>query len=157
MIDLKKYTELAMRTAPKPENFDDMSKRAHEARVYEAIEDAMEALYRLEKMKKFVNKGKAYKAGRPPQLDRTKMMDPKNILSLYAVMGLAGELSEVMVCLFGKDEVDEPLSAEVGDIMFYLALLSKDNQFALADSCEGNVRKLEKRYDLAPSGLENDA
>lgn len=147
-MDLKKYIELAGRTAPPAENAPDMTDRAIQARVWKNIEEAYNTLAYTEKLKKWVNKAKPYAKSKPPALDSQKLMDPKKIMSLYAVMGLMGELHEVMYCLFGKGQNDESLQAELADISWYIAMLVRENGLDWDQALEDNVAKLAARYNI---------
>lgn len=150
MIDLKKYTELAMRTAPSEDKYPEMHERALQCKAYELIERLNEELYKAEQLKKWTNFSKPYRFGRAPQLDRKKLVDPKNVISLYACLGLMGEMQEVLYCLFGKGQNDESLQDELcGDLAgWYVALLVQKHGLDWEKALNDNVQKLAKRFNL---------
>lgn len=68
-----------------------------------------------------------------------------------AALGLAGESGEcadhVKKHLFHGHPLDkEKLKKEIGDVMWYIAILSKEIGFPLSAVVEANVAKLRARY-----------
>ena len=72
----------------------------------------------------------------------------------HALLGLAGEAGEV-VDLYKKlwftpsrvrENFEEELLLELGDVLYYLDRIAEANGFDLADIMEANINKLEKRY-----------
>ena len=79
----------------------------------------------------------------------------KRILKLkdYFIMtaGLGGETGEVLEILkksVRDDEFDKNhLIEELGDVLYYLTMVCNYHKIKLEDVMEGNVEKLEKRYN----------
>lgn len=65
-----------------------------------------------------------------------------------AINGEAGELAEVVKKSWrdGKDIDREWLIEEMGDILWYIAVLSHKLGVPLSEVMERNIRKLEQRY-----------
>lgn len=77
--------------------------------------------------------------------------------SLYLCTGLAGEVGEAIDYVkkhaaHGHDIDDARLLKEFGDVLWYLAVLSAEYGFSLAEIASENVAKLRKRY---PNGYSD--
>ena len=71
-------------------------------------------------------------------------------------MGLAGEAGEVVdelkkVFYQGKELNKEVLVAELGDVLWYVAILAQGLGVELETVAAGNIEKLQKRY---PQGVD---
>jgi NTP pyrophosphatase (non-canonical NTP hydrolase) len=80
----------------------------------------------------------------------------------HGVIGITSEVLEVLqgfvTVLFGEDDLDIPnMKEEVGDILWYLARLSKACGFTLAEAMEANIAKLEVRHLSKTGGFNPDA
>lgn len=84
--------------------------------------------------------------------DRTRAHDLSDRDALaMAALGLAGESGEcadhVKKHLFHGHPLDkDKLKKEIGDVMWYVAILSKEIGFPLSAVAEANVAKLRARY-----------
>lgn len=65
------------------------------------------------------------------------------IRSTHALMGLCGELGELVEATYSLDRLD--ILKEAGDVLFYLTLLLDDNGIGLSEVMEQNLRKLDQR------------
>ena len=70
-----------------------------------------------------------------------------------ALFGLAGETGELIDCfkkqLFqGHDPDITKVINEVGDVLYYLYLLSNNQGFTIAECMEANKAKLQRRYPV---------
>lgn len=86
------------------------------------------------------------------------MNDPEKAQIITACMGLSGEVGE-LVDIFKKHIFhekpldDEHAIKELGDVLWYIALLCDAMGWDLETVMEINVRKLEERY---PDGFDID-
>lgn len=74
---------------------------------------------------------------------------------IYPALGLANEAGEVLGKIkkvlrdnegvYTKDRVDA-IAAEIGDVLWYLAALSRDLGVSLEDVAESNIQKLRDRH-----------
>jgi NTP pyrophosphatase (non-canonical NTP hydrolase) len=81
--------------------------------------------------------------------------DPKELLILTA-LGIAGESGEIVdtikKVLYHSHELNVPdLCKELGDLLWYMTLLSDTIGLTLNDVMQANVEKLHKRY---PNGFD---
>lgn len=70
---------------------------------------------------------------------------------LHATLGIAGESGELVDAIkkhviYNKPLDIENVREEVGDIMWYIALLCRTLDFKLGDIFQENIDKLAKRY-----------
>lgn len=81
---------------------------------------------------------------------------PKDMNILYPTLGLTGEAGEVSdkVKKVYRDnggafsnEKREEIKKEIGDVLWYCAILARDLGFSLEEVAQGNVDKLESRYN----------
>lgn len=77
---------------------------------------------------------------------------------LFACLGMSGELGEfielVKKWIFHEKDLDEEhLKKEMGDFLWYVALVCNSMGWDLNDIMDLNIRKLEKRY---PEGFDLD-
>ncbi len=91
--------------------------------------------------------------------------DPKEVGLIEKVLGLPGEAGEVAdkfkKVLRDKDgkitslELEE-IKKELGDVLWYLAAISRDLGISLSEVAEGNLEKLESRYQRGKIGGSGD-
>lgn len=89
---------------------------------------------------------------------RTASTSRSEDLVLNGVLGLAGESGEVAdhvkKALFQGHEIDyDYIADELGDILWYVAIMSKGIGYTLDEIMTMNVEKLKKRY---PDGFDSD-
>lgn len=88
----------------------------------------------------------------------TTALYPDKYKVIYPALGLGNEAGEVMgkikKYLRGDDgegvmseERKEALKGELGDVLWYLALLSNDLDFSLDDVAKSNIEKLQSRKE----------
>ncbi len=80
---------------------------------------------------------------------------PANLGLLYPSLGLAGEVGEVLNKIkkifrdndgFTSEEVRQALKDELGDVLWYLAVLSSELELPLEEIAEQNIEKLRRRH-----------
>jgi NTP pyrophosphatase (non-canonical NTP hydrolase) len=82
---------------------------------------------------------------------QARISDPKIVNLLHAAIGCATETGEIQDALkrhvfYGK-ELDEPnLVEELGDVLWYVALLCHTLNVDLEDAMKKNIEKLAERY-----------
>lgn len=84
--------------------------------------------------------------------------DPGNVESLtpeeqaeidlyHGNLGVLSEVTELEMLLADQDEIDKVhLTEELGDLMWYIALIASSQGITLDDVCQRNVEKLRARY-----------
>jgi NTP pyrophosphatase (non-canonical NTP hydrolase) len=86
----------------------------------------------------------------------TTAIYPREQAIIYPTLGLTGEAGEVAnkvkkIIRDGSNSKDERLvqdiSAEIGDCLWYIAVLASDIGVKLSDIASNNLIKLEKRKD----------
>lgn len=102
-------------------------------------------------------------AGRTANIDMEKVMqrlqeNPELLPLMNAGFGLGGEGGEVedhikKVVFHGHALDKQYLSKEVGDLLWYLALLADTLGVSLNSVATGNVKKLKRRY---PEGFSEE-
>ena len=85
-------------------------------------------------------------------------MRPRPERLAHWALGLAGEAGEtdemIKKHLFHEHELDhEALVKELGDVLWYLAVLAKELDVELEEVAETNIAKLKKRY---PNGFTTE-
>jgi NTP pyrophosphatase (non-canonical NTP hydrolase) len=70
----------------------------------------------------------------------------------YALLGLIGELGEVYSIIAkairdGNEIDDEKLKKELGDLLWFVAVIATDMNFTLNEVAEANVAKLQSRME----------
>ena len=95
---------------------------------------------------------------------KTAIYPTSNRIS-YPAMGLAGEVGEVMNKIkkvyrdkngeFDKD-TKQDIASEIGDVLWYLAVLSQDLGQSLEDIAENNLKKLRERQERGTLGGSGD-
>lgn len=80
----------------------------------------------------------------------------------HGIIGVISETLELgdnlITSLYGGDELDTGnIKEEVGDILWYLARLSKACGFTLSEAMDGNIAKLEVRHLNKTGGFNPDA
>lgn len=76
----------------------------------------------------------------------------KEMRLMHVVIGLSGEVGEIATAVqravyYKKGEIDAiNLKEEIGDIMWYVALMCNTMGFSLEDVMQSNIRKLQARY-----------
>ena len=78
------------------------------------------------------------------------------IMGGLGVSGEAGEISDMIkkVTFHGHSLDEDELIKEIGDVLWYLALLSKTAHTTLEEVAKRNIKKLENRY---PNGFTFEA
>lgn len=76
-----------------------------------------------------------------------------------AALGLTGEAGECADIVkkehYHQHEIDpQEMKKELGDTLYYLAILASEYGFTLRDIAETNIQKLSKRY---PEGFSSEA
>ena len=73
-----------------------------------------------------------------------------SVNNLHGIIGVATEATELVQLLLKSSAYDSldtvNLSEEIGDIMWYIALLCKENGFSLENIMQQNITKLKLRY-----------
>jgi len=97
------------------------------------------------------------------QFDDTS--NPKEVGLIEKVLGLPGEAGEVADKFkkilrdkdgeIGESEKEE-IKKELGDVLWYLAAVSRDLGILLSEVAEGNLEKLESRYQRGKLGGSGD-
>ena len=68
---------------------------------------------------------------------------------VFGLLEECGEVAGVFKRLFrgdyGPDIAGPKLAAELGDVLWYIANVAKDNGWKLSDICQANLDKLESR------------
>ena len=86
----------------------------------------------------------------------TTAIYPREQAIIYPTLGLTGEAGEVAnkvkkIIRDGSDSKDEKLvseiKAEIGDCLWYIAVLASDFDIKLSDIASANLEKLEKRKE----------
>ena len=86
----------------------------------------------------------------------TTAIYPREQAIIYPTLGLTGEAGEVAnkvkkIIRDGSDSKDEKLvseiKAEIGDCLWYIAVLANDFDIKLSDIASANLEKLEKRKE----------
>ena len=86
----------------------------------------------------------------------TTAIYPREQAIIYPTLGLTGEAGEVAnkvkkIIRDGSDSKDEKLvseiKAEIGDCLWYIAVLASDFDIKLSDIASTNLEKLEKRKE----------
>ena len=85
-----------------------------------------------------------------------KHLNPDTASIIEACFGLSGEVGEVTdlikkILFHGADPDREHLKKEIGDILWYVALLCESLHMNMDDVMETNIRKLWNRY---PEGFD---
>ena len=80
---------------------------------------------------------------------------------MYLLLGLSGEVGELhskaAKCIRDETEVDsEALKAELGDILWFVAMLADVWGFELGDVAEANYLKLKSRFERNVIGGSGD-
>jgi NTP pyrophosphatase (non-canonical NTP hydrolase) len=90
------------------------------------------------------------------QVALTTAIYPREQAIIYPTLGLTGEAGEVAnkvkkIIRDGTNKNDEglvqDLSAEIGDCLWYIAVLADDIGVKLSDIASTNIEKLEKRKE----------
>lgn len=86
------------------------------------------------------------------ELARTTAIYPKQYMTVYPALGLAGETGEV--CEKIKKHIrdnnvldKEDLTKELGDVLWYLSNLASDLDISLNDVAQKNYDKLKSRME----------
>jgi len=101
-------------------------------------------------MKDYIEKAMRTNAGNDWPLSRI-LQDESTIDLLHACLGIATEAGELIdpikkAVFYGKALDKVNLMEEVGDILWYCAILLKYTGHTFDDAMERNIAKLEKRY-----------
>lgn len=103
------------------------------------------------------------KAKKYDQFDETN--NPKEAGLIEKVLGLTGEAGETADKFkkvirdkngeMGADETEE-IKKELGDVLWYVAAIARDLRIPLSEVAEGNLEKLESRYQRGKIGGSGD-
>lgn len=79
------------------------------------------------------------------------LVDAKKYDLLHATLGIAGEAGEIVDAVKKHVIYDKPLDIvnireEIGDVMWYIALMCRTLDMSLEDLFQENIDKLAKRY-----------
>jgi len=119
--------------------------------VYHYAQKAIKACQDLDlvKKKKFYNKDVNITSSVPSDLKFYKEDSGEN--TLHAAIGLTTECGEILeavmkhkYCGLELDTVN--IKEEIGDLMWYMAILLRDHDIDLFDAMETNIKKLRARY-----------
>lgn len=81
-------------------------------------------------------------------------LDPDQIRLVHAALGLATEVGELVdpikkYCIYGKGidrKTRENIKEEIGDVLWYLAIIVNHYGFSFQEIMVENIDKLKKRY-----------
>jgi len=86
------------------------------------------------------------------KLARSTAIYPKESKVIYPALGLCGEAGEVADKIkktirgdSSLDEVSGNIAGELGDVLWYLAILADDLEVDLEDIVQNNIDKLQRR------------
>lgn len=87
-----------------------------------------------------------------------RLSSPKNIDLLHAAMGMSTEANELVdqmkkVIFYGKGLDSVNLVEELGDLLFYAAIICRELNVTMEQVAEINLAKLRKRY---PDAFSNE-
>jgi NTP pyrophosphatase (non-canonical NTP hydrolase) len=94
------------------------------------------------------------------QVAKTTAIYPREQAIIYPTLGLTGEAGEVAnkvkkIIRDGSNSKDERLvseiKSEIGDCLWYIAVLASDFDIKLSDIASSNLEKLEKRKEKVHS------
>lgn len=75
-----------------------------------------------------------------------KAVPEERVLGLFAEAGeVAGVFQKMLRGDYGLEGAGPKLFKELGDVMWYLAGVARDNGWKLSEVAEGNINKLEDR------------
>ena len=91
---------------------------------------------------------------------RSTVIYPASCAILYPTLGMVGEAGEVAnkvkkILRDNKFDRDD-IAKELGDVLWYLAILAKDLGFNLSDIAYDNLKKLEDRQKRGTLGGSGD-
>lgn len=123
-----------------------------------ALKEAIDALHKLDNIKKALFYGRALTAQHAEFADDCELLPifiggdskaAKNII--HGIIGAATEAGELLELLYTTIVEDKPfdtvnLDEEVGDCFWYFALLAKACNFTFTESQTKNIMKLRMRY-----------
>jgi NTP pyrophosphatase (non-canonical NTP hydrolase) len=90
---------------------------------------------------------------------------PKEVSLVYPALGLCGEVGEVAEKIkkiyrdekgLVSEEKRASLLLELGDVLWYMAVLANDLNLSLDDVAEANIEKLKSRLKRGVIGGEGD-
>jgi NTP pyrophosphatase (non-canonical NTP hydrolase) len=89
------------------------------------------------------------KAGERLKEAMQDIKDPGGLLN--GCLGLSGETGEVVdaikkVLFHGKERNDQEIKKELGDVLWYVALIAESLGYSMDEIMEQNIDKLKKRY-----------
>lgn len=78
-------------------------------------------------------------------------MNAKDYDLMHATLGIASESGEIVDAvkknvIYGKDLDVANMHEEIGDLMWYIALVCRTLDFNMEDIMQANISKLRKRY-----------
>lgn len=119
--------------------------------VYHYAQKAIQACQDLDlvKKKKFYNKDVSITSSVPADLKFYREDSGEN--TLHAAIGLTTECGEILEAVMkhkycGSELDTVNIKEEIGDLMWYMAILLRDHDIDLFDAMETNIKKLRARY-----------
>jgi len=78
-------------------------------------------------------------------------LDPEKCDLMHSVLGLAGEVGELVDAvkkhtIYGKDLDLENVVEELGDLEFFMEQFRQNLSISRSDTLQANIKKLAKRY-----------
>jgi NTP pyrophosphatase (non-canonical NTP hydrolase) len=151
-MDTQTYTMLSAKTASTSLHPELVCK----LRFHEAVMDGIHAANSLDTLKKALFYGKAA----PDDHNIPLTLDASCADLYHGVLGIASEAGELLSALDGFMSDDLPESfrgnmvEELGDLLWYIAMLSRWINVPMAEIMSRNIDKLRKRY---PQGFTEHA
>jgi NTP pyrophosphatase (non-canonical NTP hydrolase) len=95
------------------------------------------------------------------QRDAVKTMSPHNrgekglMINALGIAGEGGEVADYIkkVCGHGHPLDKEKIKKELGDVLWYVAVMAQELDISMSEIAEGNIEKLKKRY---PEGFSTE-
>jgi NTP pyrophosphatase (non-canonical NTP hydrolase) len=143
-MDTQLYTALSAKTASSSLHPELVCK----IRFHEAVVDGIHAANSLDVLKKALFYGKAA----PDDHNIPLRLDPSCADLYHGVLGIASEAGELLSALdsFGDEELPESFRGnmveELGDLLWYIAMLSRWLNVPMTEIMSRNISKLRKRY-----------
>lgn len=147
---MNNYEQLALKTLP--ENHAYHADKITSAQWFSVIHNAIVALEELDALKKTFAYGKDLELDFDYGDEEVDVffgnVDPDIVHGVIGVATEAGELLQALaLSLFDNEEFDVVnLKEEIGDVLWYQAILAVRGGFTLSDCMLTNILKLEARY-----------
>lgn len=111
----------------------------------EAIEDIIDLGMNLDDMRKALFYGKdipRLKSERVGEYDT----DFPDVKALHAILGIVAEATEILDVVFNRWWDKKKVISEMGDLLWFMALLCRQMEVTLEEVMEFNITKLRKRF-----------